>query len=102
MLSPFSEKAYVGKISYGLGPASYDIRVDQDIKLWPFGFERFFSFYPNPSVPTPLFCLASSMEKFTMPNDVAATVHDKSTWARLGLAVQTTFIDPGWNGYLTL
>ena len=28
-------------------------------------------------------------------------VHDKSTWARRGLVVQNTVIEPGWHGYLT-
>lgn len=37
-----------------------------------------------------------------MPIDVAGSVKDKSTWARRGLAVQNTWIDPGWEGYLTL
>lgn len=46
--------------------------------------------------------LLSTMERFTMPNDVVGIVHDKSTWARRGLAVQNTVIEPGWSGYLTL
>ena len=29
-------------------------------------------------------------------------VHDKSTWARQGLSVQNTVIEPGWRGYLTI
>lgn len=37
-----------------------------------------------------------------MPNNVVGVVHDKSTWARLGLTVQNTIIEPGWHGYLTL
>ena len=37
-----------------------------------------------------------------MPNDVMGVVHDKSSWARRGLTVQNTVIEPGWRGYLTL
>ena len=37
-----------------------------------------------------------------MPPDVLGIVHDKSTWARLGLACQNTVIEPGWHGWLTL
>jgi dCTP deaminase len=37
-----------------------------------------------------------------MPNDVIAFVNDKSSWARQGLAVQNTVIEPGWRGYLTI
>lgn len=37
-----------------------------------------------------------------MPKNVVGIVHDKSTWARRGLAVQNTVIEPGWRGFLTL
>ena len=37
-----------------------------------------------------------------MPNDVIAIVHDKSSLARRGVAVQNTVVEPGWRGYLTL
>jgi dCTP deaminase len=37
-----------------------------------------------------------------LPDDLAGTVRDKSSWARVGLAVQNTFLDPGWSGYLTI
>lgn len=37
-----------------------------------------------------------------MPNDVMGVVHDKSSWARRGLTVQNTVVEPGWYGYLTI
>ena len=37
-----------------------------------------------------------------MPRDCLAYVKDKSTWARLGVLVQNTVIEPGWRGHLTL
>src|SRR5262249_13783349 len=37
-----------------------------------------------------------------IPNDVLIVAHDKSSWARRGLAVQNTIFDPGWRGYATL
>lgn len=37
-----------------------------------------------------------------MPKNVLGIVHDKSTWARQGIACQNTVIEPGWRGYLTL
>ena len=37
-----------------------------------------------------------------MPNDLVGIVHDKSTWARFGLSVFNTVIEPGWHGFLTL
>lgn len=48
------------------------------------------------------FTLASAMEQFQMPKDLVGVVHDKSTWARKGLSVFNTVIEPGWNGFLTL
>lgn len=71
--------------TYGLSACGYDIRLDQEIVLTPGGFR-----------------LASAMELFRMPTNVVGVVHDKSTWARRGLAVQNTVIEPGWTGYLTL
>ncbi len=37
-----------------------------------------------------------------MPDNVMGIVHDKSSWARKGLTVQNTVIEPGWAGFLTL
>jgi len=84
------------KVSHGLGSASYSVRLAQDLWLG-------LHYIPNKLPPEhKYFGLFSTMEKFQMPNNICATVHDKSTWARRGLAVQTTFIDPGWIGFLTL
>lgn len=73
--------------SWGLTECGYDIRIKQDIWLHP--FKRF--------------ALASSIERFKMPNHLMGRVLNKSTWARRGLdASMTTNIEPGWEGYLTL
>ena len=37
-----------------------------------------------------------------MPTDLVGVVHDKSTWARRGLSVFNTVIEPGFKGGLTL
>ena len=71
--------------SFGLSACGYDVRLDQDIEISP-----------------GCFVLASTLEQFHMPTDVVGKVHDKSTWARRGVAVQNTVIEPGWTGYLTL
>lgn len=96
IMSPHEERGYVsigrGTLSYGEGPAGYDIRVEFDDE----GKIPFVIMEPGD------FLLASSVEYFTMPNDVLGIVHDKSSWARSGLAVQNTVIEPGWCGYLTL
>lgn len=85
IVSPFCERTKFEGMTYGLGPAGYDIRLGQDTYLFPDGLT-----------------LAVSMEEFKMPNNVMGVVHDKSTWARQGLLVQNTIIECGWRGFLTL
>jgi dCTP deaminase len=72
-------------MTFGLGPAGYDIRAAEDVDIPPGGF-----------------VLGSSFEQFDMPLDMLGVVHDKSSWARKGLCVQNTVIEPGWRGFLTL
>lgn len=84
-VTPFHERTKEFGMSYGLSASGYDIRIAEDLKL----------FWSD-------FTLASSMEEFNMPYNVLAYVKDKSTWARQGLAVQNTVIEPGWRGFLTL
>jgi dCTP deaminase len=84
-VTPFVQRQKAFGMTFGLGPAGYDIRIAEDIQLLPGDFK-----------------LASSIEYFMMPNNLLGIVHDKSTWARLGLCVQNTVIEPGWKGFLTL
>lgn len=87
MLNPFSERTLheSSGMTFGLGPCTYDVRLAQDLILSARSF-----------------ALASTLERFQMPNNVCATVMDKSTLARRGIALQNTHIDPGWSGFLTL
>lgn len=94
IFTPFSERSKQRGMSYGLSHAGYDVRITLNgmtafsagvVQLEPGGF-----------------MLASTLEHFDMPADLLGIVHDKSTWARMGLAAQNTIIEPGWKGYLTL
>lgn len=86
-LSPMSGmKLREHGVSYGLSEAGYDLRIKQAITLHP--LRRF--------------AIASTIERFNMPENFVAIVHDKSTWARRGLSVFNTVIEPGWRGWLTL
>ena len=98
-----TEKLRTPETSYGLVEAGYDIRIKQDIQFDPG--------YPGgyPTVTNGLddghmgrFILGSAIEEFDMPNDLVGIVHDKSSWARQGLSVFNTVIEPGWKGFLTL
>ena len=92
--------------SYGLGEIGYDIRIKQDI-VFMINEEG-----PVIAITDPIlrqttykkgrFCLASSIERFDMPDDLGAIGHDKSTLARLGVQVFNTVIEPGWRGHLTI
>ena len=86
--------------SYGLGEAGYDIRIKQEVMFKPMtmGPEVWIDGQPEYG----RFCLASAIEEFDMPADLVGVVHDKSTWARQGLSVFNTVIEPGWKGFLTL
>ena len=42
------------------------------------------------------------MERFVMPSNVAGICLTKSTYARCGLLLNTTPLEPGWSGFLTL
>ncbi len=50
------------------------------------------------------FCLGSTVETITVPDDIVARVDGKSSLGRLGLLVHATagYVDPGWTGKLTL
>lgn len=93
-------------VSYGLSEAGYDIRIKQEVRiercLYPAGY--FWNIYVDGSLVNTdtKFCIASTIEQFQMPPDLVGVVHDKSTWARQGLSVFNTVIEPGWKGFLTL
>lgn len=90
LLSPIVERERFKGVSCGISPAGYDLRLvlgDDREEHWLAPGE---------------FLLAATLERFTMPRDLLGLVHDKSTWARRGLSVFNTVIEPGWRGFLTL
>lgn len=91
-------------VSHGLAEAGYDIRIKQDVwftyderhdRMWVAVGDR-------ANQHADKFALASAIEEFEMPDNLVGVVHDKSTWARQGLSVFNTVIEPGWKGFLTL
>jgi dCTP deaminase len=85
MIEPFLLRTVSQGMTYGLSAAGYDVRIAQKVDLRPGAF-----------------VLASIMERLVLPSHIMAIVHDKSTWARRGLALQNTVAEPGWRGHLTL
>lgn len=91
IISPFEERTRRNGLTYGVGSASYDCRIDLNEHV-----SNQLVLFPGD------FALASTVEEFRMPKNVCGFVKDKSTYARRGLSLYNTFIDPGWNGFLTL
>ena len=132
IIDMLDSKHTVGTISHGLSEGGYDIRIKQEIDFYPAGdaayipvleessdgkpktgFIRKIMTEPTIVVTDPedrsftiaegtRFTLASANEEFDMPNGLIGIVHDKSSWARKGLSVFNTVIEPGWKGFLTL
>ena len=115
MIEPF-EPAQVkdGNISYGLSSYGYDIRVAAEFKV----FTNVHSVIVDPKnfddrsfvdineteclIPPNSFALARTEEYFRIPRDVLVVCVGKSTYARCGIIVNVTPLEPTWCGYLTL
>ena len=103
-----------GNISYGLSSYGYDIRVSSEFKVFtnvhnsivdPKNFDdRSFVDIEGSEciIPPNSFALARTEEHFRIPRDVLVICVGKSTYARCGLIVNVTPLEPTWEGYLTL
>jgi dCTP deaminase len=89
-------------VSHGLGEAGYDIRIKQSVIFRPTTAMNPARVFVDGVYEPGNFCIASAIEEFDMPSHLVGIVHDKSTWARQGLSVFNTCIEPGWKGWLTL
>jgi dCTP deaminase len=115
MIEPF-ERGQVrdGVISYGLSSYGYDIRVSREFKVFTnvhnaivdpkrFDAKSFVDFTVDECIiPPNSFALARTEEYFRIPRGVLAICVGKSTYARCGLVVNVTPLEPTWEGYLTL
>ena len=103
-----------GKISYGLSSYGYDIRVADEYKIFtnvygavvdPKAFDpKSFVDHKGPDcvVPPNSFALARTVEYFRIPRNVLTICLGKSTYARCGIIVNVTPLEPEWEGYVTL
>ena len=104
-----TEKVKGPSSSHGLTEAGYDLRLKQQIQFTTHfnGHARVrvvkvTDEHGNVEMTNGRFTLASAIEEFDMSSWLVGVVHDKSTWARRGLSVFNTVIEPGWKGFLTL
>jgi dCTP deaminase len=115
MISPFEDKQVRdGKISYGLSSFGYDARVSEEFKIFtnvnseivdPKDFKPTNFVTKNVPVcviPPNSFALARTIERFKIPKDILVICLGKSTYARCGIIVNVTPLEPGWEGYVTL
>ena len=115
IISPFvSKQIRKGKISYGLSSYGYDARVSNDFKIFtnvnstivdPKNFKKD-GFVSKKSricvIPPNSFALARTVEYFRIPENVIVICLGKSTYARCGIIVNVTPLEPGWEGHVTL
>ena len=115
IIKPFVDKQVrKGKISYGLSSFGYDARVSNIFKIFTnvnsgivdpkkFKKESFVTKKGNEClIPPNSFALASTVEYFKIPEDGLVICLGKSTYARCGIIVNVTPLEPGWEGHVTL
>ena len=120
MIEPFSENQVrvddKGEklISYGVSSFGYDVRCANEFKV----FTNIHSATVDPKVfddnsfvditsdvcviPPNSFALARTVEYFKIPDNVLVICLGKSTYARCGIIVNVTPLEPGWEGNVTL
>ena len=115
MIKPFiSKQTRKGKISFGLSSYGYDARVSNEFKIFTnvnsgivdpklFKKESFVTKIGKECIiPPNSFALARTMEYFKIPENVLVICLGKSTYARCGIIVNVTPLEPGWEGHVTL
>jgi len=115
IIEPFEENQIrKGIISFGPSSYGYDIRIDNEYKipdatdsslLDPKNFDvsSFSSIKANHCViPAHSYVLGKSVEYFRLPRNILTLCFGKSTYARCGVVVNITPLEPEWEGYITM
>lgn len=115
MIEPFVERQHhEGVISYGLSSYGYDARVADEFKIFTdvdqavvdpkaFSDKSFVDRQvPVCVIPPNSFVLARTVEYFRIPRDTLVICLGKSTYARCGIIVNVTPLEPEWEGHVTL
>ncbi len=115
MIEPFVEsQKRQGIISYGLSSYGYDARVAPEFKIFtnvdnalvdPKNFSDTSLVHRESEVciiPPNSFVLGRTVEYFRIPRDVLVVCLGKSTYARCGIIVNVTPLEPEWEGHVTL
>jgi len=115
MIEPFNESLRTeGVISSGVGSYGYDMRIADEFRVFRGGpgdvvdpksarHGHFEDFKGSVCViPANSFVLARSLEYFRIPRGVLAICLGKSTYARSGVIVNVTPLEPEWEGHVTI
>jgi dCTP deaminase len=115
MIEPFIEsQKREGMISYGVSSYGYDARCSDEFMVFTnvnnaivdpknFSSDSFVDRKTDVCViPPNSFALARTVEYFRIPKDVLVVCLGKSTYARCGIIVNVTPLEPGWEGHVTL
>jgi dCTP deaminase len=101
-------------VSYGTSSYGYDVRCSDEFKV----FTNVYSTVVDPKnfddksfvdlkgpvcvIPPNSFALARTVERFRIPRNVLVICLGKSSYARCGIVVNVTPLEPEWEGYVTL
>ncbi|HUG03717.1 MAG TPA: dCTP deaminase [Steroidobacteraceae bacterium] len=119
MIEPFAEsqvRAVDGRkiVSYGTSSYGYDVRCAGEFKIFTninstiidpknFDVNNFVDFRGDVCiVPPNSFALACTVEYFRIPRSTMVICLGKSTYARCGIIVNVTPLEPEWEGHVTL
>lgn len=111
IFSPFEkELVKAGVISYGVGSYGYDIRLGKEFlvpegnyTLDPKGENNFRKVIADiVKLPPHRFVLGKSFEYVKIPRETIALCTGKSTYARCGILINITPLEPEWEGYITI
>ena len=120
MIEPFeSDQVRTGKnndrlISYGTSSYGYDVRCSNEFKVFTninstmvdpkdFDDKSFIDIKSDVcTIPPNSFALARTVEYFKIPRQVLTLCLGKSTYARCGIIVNVTPLEPEWEGHVTL
>ena len=101
-------------VSYGTSSYGYDVRVANEFKIFTninskivdpkdFDARNFVDFIGDVCIiPPNSFALARTVEYFRIPRSVLTVCLGKSTYARCGIIVNVTPLEPEWEGHVTL
>jgi len=115
MIEPFAHKQVSKRvISFGVSAYGYDMRLSDEFQVYTpvhaavidpkdHSADDFVSMKRSTiKIPPNSFVLARSLEYFRIPRDVLAICFGKSTYARCGVIVNVTPLEPEWEGFVTI